>query len=226
MTHLLVIDDDRRIRELLKSFLEDKGYRVSTAGNAIDARAALQGLTFDLILLDVMMPGESGTELAAALRQATNATPILMLSALTETDDRIKGLAAGGDDYLAKPFDPRELLLRIENLLRRTQRVEKVTGEVSFGIFVFDIERGELRSNGVNVHLTSREKDLMRKFAQQGGQSLSRQDLAGHDDTTRGVDVHINRLRQKIEDNPSLPIYLQTVRGAGYALYLDKAKVK
>jgi two-component system, OmpR family, phosphate regulon response regulator OmpR len=221
--HILVIDDDTRIRELLRDFLVAQNYRVSLAANAAEARAFLQSMAVDLAILDVMMPGETGLSLLADLRKTGADFPVLMLSALGETDDRIKGLTAGSDDYLAKPFDPRELVLRLESLLRRSGKVE-APGSVQFGAFEFDLARGELRRDTTVIRLTTRERDLLRMLAASGGEPLSRQDLAGDTagETARAVDVQINRLRQKIEHDPSNPIYLQTVRGEGYALIVDR----
>jgi two-component system, OmpR family, phosphate regulon response regulator OmpR len=221
--HILVIDDDTRIRELLRDFLVTQNYRVSLAANAAEARSFLQGMTIDLAILDVMMPGETGLSLLADLRGRGMDFPVLMLSALGETDDRIKGLSAGSDDYIAKPFDPRELLLRIDNLLRRSAKAD-APDIVQFGDFEFNLERGELRRGTEIIRLTTRERDLLRMLAANGGEPLSRQDLAGDTvgETARAVDVQINRLRQKIEDDPANPIYLQTVRGEGYALLLDR----
>jgi two-component system phosphate regulon response regulator OmpR len=224
--HILVVDDDRRIRELLRSYLMDNGYRVTSAASAAEARERMRGLAFDLIVLDVMMPGESGVALATALRQTRQEMPILMLSALAETQDRIAGLAAGSDDYLSKPFEPRELLLRIQSLLKRARPHTEEPREVVFGGFVFNLQRGDLARDGVPVRLTTRERDMLRLLVKRAGQPLSRQDLAppGQEDSARGVDVQINRLRQKIEDDPANPVFLQTVRGAGYALHVDESR--
>jgi len=225
-SHILVVDDDRRIRELLRSYLVDNGYRVSMAGTAAEARARMQGLAFDLIILDVMMPGESGVGLAQSLRQGRQTVPILMLSALSETPDRIAGLAAGSDDYLSKPFEPRELLLRIQSLLRRAAPAAVEPREALFGDLVFNVQRGDLMRAGAPVRLTTRERDMLRLLVKRAGQPLSRQELAapGQEDSARGVDVQINRLRQKIEDDPANPVFLQTVRGAGYALHVDERR--
>lgn len=219
--HILVVDDDRRIRQLLRTFLEGNGFRVSVASSGAEARERRRGVVFDLIVLDNMMPGETGIELARSLRGAKDMIPLLMLSALAEPSDRIAGLASGSDDYLSKPFEPRELLLRINNLLRR---VPPAAGaEVRFGVFVFQPQRGELRKDGELVKLTSREKDFLRLLAARAGEAVARSDLAppGSGESARSVDVQINRLRQKIERDPSNPIYLQTVRGAGYVLHPD-----
>lgn len=221
--HILVIDDDRRIRELLQSYLADNGFRVSVAQTAAVAREKMRGLAFDLLILDVMMPGETGTALAQALRGSQERVPILMLSALSEIEDRINGLMAGSDDYLPKPFEPRELLLRVQNLLRRAAPPADQRVDVRFGECLFNVPRGELRRNGEVVKLTTRERELLRLFIQNAGRPITRAELApdGAEENARTVDVQINRLRQKIEEDPSNPVYLQTVRGAGYTLHVD-----
>ena len=222
--HILVIDDDRRIRELIKSYLVENGFLVSVAGTAAEARERMRGLTFDLLVLDIMMPGETGLALTKSLRSNGHDVPVLMLSALADTDDRIAGLSMGSDDYLVKPFEPRELLLRIKNLLRRASVAPPVKTDVRFGDFQFNVSRGELRRNGDLVRLTSGEKDLLRLLSHKAGSPLSRLELSqpGSEESARSVDVQINRLRQKIESDPANPLYLQTVRGAGYALFVDK----
>ena len=221
--HILVVDDDRRIRQLLQSFLSDNGYRVTLAASATEARERRRGITFDLLILDIMMPGETGIELTRALRDGNDGVPVLMLSALAETVDRIAGLATGSDDYLSKPFDPQELLLRVGNLLRRSVRSPEPMEDARFGPFCFSLGKGELKRDGEIVRLTSREKDFLRVLAASAGAPVARVELAqpGSEESARSVDVQINRLRQKIEDDPSNPVYLQTVRGAGYVLHLD-----
>jgi two-component system, OmpR family, phosphate regulon response regulator OmpR len=221
--HILVIDDDTRIRELLRSYLVEHGFLVSTAGTAAEARERMRGVVFDLLILDVMMPGQTGRDFAADLRRESEGVPILMLSALAEVDDRIAGLAVGSDDYLVKPFEPRELLLRINNLLKRAGIADEQNRAVTFGEFHFQLARGELRRDGELVRLTSGEKELLRQLAAKPGMPLSRQELApaGQEDKARSVDVQINRLRQKIEADPANPLYLQTVRGSGYALFAE-----
>ncbi|MCS0493819.1 response regulator transcription factor [Ancylobacter sp. MQZ15Z-1] len=218
--HLMIVDDDRRIRDLLSRFLTEHGYRVTTAESAADARARMSGLTFDLLILDVMMPGESGFELARAVR-AESEVPILMLTARSEPGDRIEGLEIGADDYLAKPFEPRELLLRIGNVIKRaatptTQAIEAVR----FGPFVFHLERGELTREGEPVRLTDRERDMLRVLGARPGDTVPRQALVapGVAAGDRAVDVQVNRLRRKIERDPANPTYVQTVRGVGYRL--------
>ncbi|MFD2236270.1 response regulator [Aureimonas populi] len=222
--HLLVVDDDRRIRSLLSRFLSEHGFRVSTAADAAGARRILEGLDFDLLVVDVMMPGENGLELTRSLSQARD-IPILMLTARSEIDDRIGGLEAGADDYLSKPFDPRELMLRINNILRRgapapIQKVENVR----FGPFTFSLSRRELKRENEVIRLTDREQELMVQFAARAGDTIQRQELIGEETEVgeRTVDVQINRLRRKIESDPANPLWLQTVRGIGYRLNIDR----
>ncbi|MBC8036010.1 MAG: response regulator [Rhizobiales bacterium] len=221
--HILVVDDDRRIRQLLQSYLAEHGFLVTVAGTAAEARERRRGIVFDLMVLDIMMPGENGLQLTAALRSGNDHVPVLMLSALAETPDRIAGLATGSDDYLSKPFEPRELLLRIHNLLRRAPPPNQTRQDIRFGAFNFHVERGELRRDGELVKLTSREKEFLRILSQRAGSPVPRSDLAqpGSEESARSVDVQINRLRQKIETDPSAPVFLQTVRGAGYVLHPD-----
>lgn len=223
--HILVVDDDTRLRELLRKYLNDNGYAVTTAGDAAEARQRLAGLAFDLIVLDVMMPGEIGLDFARSLRQR-DAVPILMLTAMGEAEDRIRGLESGADDYLPKPFEPRELLLRIGSILRRVPREDDAAAppELRLGPFVYDVARRELRRAGHPVHLTSAEGALMGILAAAPGRSFTREELGaqlGNGANPRTVDVHVTRLRKKIEDDPRLPRYLQTVRGIGYALRPD-----
>jgi two-component system phosphate regulon response regulator OmpR len=218
--HLLVVDDDRRIRDLLSRFLNGEGYRVTTADNAADARAKLGSLSFDLLVLDVMMPGETGFQLAKSLRQ-TSSVPILMLTARAEADSRITGLELGADDYVSKPFEPRELSLRIGNILRRTIAPPAPAIEsVRFGEFVFHLARGELKRGDEIVHLTDRERDMLRVLAATPGETVPRMALAGGGGgaNERAVDVQVNRLRRKIERDPANPLFVQTVRGIGYRL--------
>jgi two-component system phosphate regulon response regulator OmpR len=219
--HLLVVDDDRRIRDLLSRFLTGEGYRVTTAESAADARANLKSLSFDLLILDVMMPGESGFDFAKSMRAAANDVPILMLTARDAAESRIKGLEIGADDYLSKPFEPRELSLRIANILKRAQPAETTAPEsVRFGPFHYHLARGELRKNEKPIKLTDREREMLRILATTPGETVSRMDLAGNGGNVseRAVDVLVNRLRRKIERNPANPLYVQTVRGIGYRL--------
>ncbi|WP_153768075.1 response regulator transcription factor [Labrenzia sp. CE80] len=222
-SHILLVDDDNRIRELLSRVLVDSGFRVTSAANASDARKFLSGLSFDLLILDIMMPGETGLELAAWLREQST-VPILMLTARSEAPDRIAGLEAGADDYLAKPFEPRELMLRISAILRRggPKRAE-ASPEIRFGPFTFNAARGELKEGDALVRLTDREKQILGIFAEQPGATVPRHKIVGDDSGLgeRTVDVQINRLRRKIETDPGNPAYLQTVRGIGYRLACD-----
>ena len=218
--HLLVVDDDRRIRDLLSRFLAGEGYRVTTADNAKDARAKLTGLSFDLLILDVMMPGETGFDLAKAIR-GTSSVPILMLTARDGAESRIEGLQIGADDYLSKPFEPRELSLRIANILKRAQpAVAPPVESVRFGPFVYHLARGELRKGDDVIRLTDREREMLRILTATPGETVTRLALAGNGDQTseRAVDVQVNRLRRKIESNPANPLFVQTVRGIGYRL--------
>ena len=221
--HLLVVDDDSRIRTLLSRYLGDQGFRVTVAESAAEARRKLEAFDFDLLILDVMMPGESGMDLTAAIRR-TSEVPILMLTARTETDNRIRGLELGADDYVAKPFDPRELILRINNILKRGSSAAKPkSGEVRFGAFAFHLERQELRRGDDPIRLTDRERQLMRIFAERPGETIPRHEIVGSDNSLgdHTADVQINRLRRKIEADPANPVYLQTVRGLGYRLVTD-----
>jgi two-component system phosphate regulon response regulator OmpR len=218
--HLLLVDDDRRIRDLLSRFLAGEGYRVTTAMSAKDARAKLCGLHFDLLILDVMMPGETGFEFARSIR-VDSSVPIIMLTARSEAEARIEGLQIGADDYVAKPFEPRELVLRIGNVLKRSAPAPVVRVEaISFGPYIYHLERGELRQGDEIVHLTDRERDMLRVLAATPGETVPRGALTGGDGTTneRAVDVQINRLRRKIESDPANPLFLQAVRGVGYRL--------
>lgn len=221
--HILVVDDDKRIRELLVSYLAVNGYRVTAAANAAEARKAMTGLTYDVIVLDVMMPGENGLDFAANLRAASNGVPILMLSARSDASDRIKGLAQGSDDYLGKPFEPEELLLRLRNLVKRTVSVKPSQRLVRFGDCVFDMETGELQRASERVHVTGREREILRILVQADGKPVARAAFQpqGSDEAQRAIDVQVNRLRQKIEKDPALPLFLQTVRGEGYCLFTE-----
>ena len=230
--HILIVDDDTRIRDLLKKFLMRQGFLVSAARDAEHARRLLGGLEFDLLVMDVMMPGEDGVSLTRSLRENL-ATPILLLTAKGETEDRIKGLEAGADDYLPKPFEPKELLLRINAILRRMPEAtpaDTAPKVLSLGGYRYDIERGELWQGDAQVRLTATEAQLMKIFSSRVGEPLARGELveelgrggsgAGQAQE-RAVDVQITRLRRKIEADPKQPRYLQTVRGAGYMLAPD-----
>ena len=222
--HVLVVDDDARIRDLLVRYLSQNGFRVTQAGDANTARAKLRGLSFDIIVLDVMMPGESGLSLARELKGIAE-VPVCMLTARAEPEQRTEGLEVGVDDYMTKPFDPRELVLRLNNILRRPKAGVRAapSDEVRMGDFVFHIGRGELRRGNESIRITERERDLLRQFAKAPGTPIARHELASDDSTgsERAVDVQINRLRRKIETDPSNPVFLQTVRGKGYVLYVE-----
>ncbi|MDB5445410.1 MAG: hypothetical protein JWQ97_727 [Phenylobacterium sp.] len=224
--HLLVVDDDDRIRDLLKAYLARAGFRVSSANGGASARRLLEALDFDLAVFDVMMPGEDGLSLTRWLRDqrgTSGRTPVLMLTARGEAGDRIEGLKVGVDDYLAKPFEPEELLLRIEAILRRAQDRPSTAGRISLGRCAFDPDRGELTCEGEPVRLTEAEVTLMRELARTPHEPVERMTLASgaSDPSGRAVDVQVTRLRRKIEDDPKAPRYLQTVRGVGYRLAPD-----
>ena len=228
--HLLIVDDDERIRSLLQQFLIQSDYLVSTAEDAEQARTLLSAIEFDLIILDVMMPGQDGISFTAELRTLQNNTPILLLTARGETEDRIKGLEAGADDYLPKPFEPKELLLRINAILRRMPDLKEdqmMPKTLSLGHLKYDVARNELWEGENQIRLTTTESQLMKIFTSALGEPISRVDLVtslGRDVSSaqdRAIDVQITRLRRKIEVNPGQPRYLQTVRGAGYMLLFD-----
>jgi len=226
--HILVVDDDRRLRDLLARFLGDNGYRVTTAGNAIEADSRLSNLVFDAIVLDIMMPGENGFDFARRFRTGSS-VPILMLTARADSKDRINGLELGVDDYLAKPFEPRELLLRLGNILKRTLAAETPSVAirpefVRFGPFVYGLARGELRKGEEPIRLTEREREILTALAERAGEVVPREELAaqGSAANDRTVDVQMNRLRRKIERDQADPLYLQTVRGVGYRLVTDR----
>jgi len=227
--HLLIVDDDERIRTLLQKYLMRNGFLVSAARDAAHARRVLSGLDFDLIVLDVMMPGEDGIALTKSLRE-TRQTPILLLTAKAETEERIAGLKAGADDYLGKPFEPQELLLRINAILRRIPQEESaspVPKVLHLGTLRYDVDKAEMWQGDARIRLTATEVQLMRIFSATPGEPLSRSKLVeelGRDEgqaQERAVDVQITRLRRKIEADPKQPRYLQTVRGAGYLLQPD-----
>jgi two-component system, OmpR family, phosphate regulon response regulator OmpR len=221
--HLLVVDDDSRIRGLLTRYLSANGFRVTAAGSAEEARRHLAGMAFDLLIIDVTMPGESGMELTEHLREKSD-VPILILTARSEAESRIRGLELGADDYLAKPFEPRELLLRITAILKRGGLPPVPEIEfVRFGPFTFHIRRGELMKGAQLIHITEREREMLRVFAGRPGETVRRHELLKSSDASgeRTVDVQVNRLRRKIEADPANPVHLQTVRGIGYRLIVD-----
>jgi two-component system phosphate regulon response regulator OmpR len=224
--HIVVVDDDDRLRDLLKIYLSDNSFRVTTAENVEVARAKMKNIEFDLIVLDRMMPRESGSDFAISLRRNNNNIPILMLTAMAETVDRIRGLEVGVDDYLIKPFEPRELLLRINSILRRVPEAvpDIIVTQARFGEYLFDLRREELSHGENKVNLTSTEAKLLTIFVENPGTIFSREylmDLVAPGGAERTVDVQVNRLRQKIEANAKLSRYLQTVRGKGYIFWPD-----
>jgi two-component system phosphate regulon response regulator OmpR len=222
--HLLVVDDDARLRALLQRYLGSNGFRVSVASDAAEARALMKSIAFDLLIVDRMMPGETGIDFTRSVR-ANSQVPVLMLTAMGDAQQRIEGLEHGADDYLPKPFEPRELLLRCGALLRRTAPVSRSPHrEVKMGEAVFDPERGELRRKGEPVRLTSSESALLKLFTANAGRPFTRTDLCARMGVTleRSIDVQVTRLRRKIEEDPKLPLYIQTVRGVGYVLVPDR----
>jgi two-component system phosphate regulon response regulator OmpR len=222
--HLLVVDDDQRLRSLLQRYLSANGFRVTAAADAVEARTLIKSIAFDALILDVMMPGENGLDLAADLR-AQSDVPILMLTALGDSGDRIAGLERGVDDYLPKPFEPRELMLRLSSVIRRARNNQPPPHrEVHMGNCVFDPERGELKRSGKRVKLTGSESQLLKLFAANAGRAFSRATLCSrlNIQLERSVDVQVTRLRRKIEEDPKLPLYIQTVRGIGYVLVPDR----
>ena len=226
--HILVIDDDERLRILLRRFLEESGFRVTDARSAQEARNILQGMAFDILVVDVMMPGETGIEFLADLRK-DDPVPALFLTARSETESRIEGLEAGADDYMSKPFEPRELVLRIQRILKRNVLTEQKTtaNDVRFGPFHFDIVSGVLTKAGNRLHITTAEQQLLGIFAETPNTVLSRDDLSNIVDGRmegRSIDVAVARLRRKLEPNPRHPVYLQTVRNRGWMLRTDIAQ--
>lgn len=221
--HILVVDDDDRIRDLLKRFLSREGHRVTTASDAAAARRLLATMTFDLAILDVMMPGEDGLSLLAAIREGRQKeTPVMLLTARGEASDRIAGLKTGADDYLPKPFEPEELALRCAAILRRSHK-DAPPEEVEMSGLVFNAARGELREGDKRIRLTDAELQLLTVLAANAGEPVDREDLAALTSAgmERSVDVQVTRLRRKIEPNPREPIHIQTVRGVGYRLMPD-----
>ena len=222
--HILVVDDDDRIRDLTKRFLTMKGFRVSAAPDAVSARGLMENLAFDLAILDIMMPGEDGLSLLSGIRKGpARETPVMLLTARGQTSDRIEGLRLGADDYLAKPFEPEELVLRCEAILRRAQKSAPPPDEVEMSGLVFNAARGELKSGDERIRLTDAGLQLLTVLARNPGEAVSREDLAVLTSAglERSVDVQVTRLRRKIEPNPKEPVHIQTVRGVGYRLMPD-----
>lgn len=221
--HVLIVDDDLRTRTLLQRYLLENGYRASVAANGEEARRVLGSMEFDLLILDVMMPGISGFDLTKRVRMASG-VPVMLLTARGLPQDRIEGLECGADDYLTKPFEPRELLLRAGALLRRSRQPAPAGQSLTFGDCMFDAGRGELRRNGDLVRLTSGELALLRALCQRPGEPVSRSNLVEITSSgmERSIDVQVTRLRKKIEPDPKMPLYLQTIRGVGYVLITDQ----
>lgn len=223
---ILVVDDDNRLRRLLQKYLTENGFRVFAAANTKEADEMMSWYIFDLLVVDVMMPDETGIEFTKRLRAGNQNVPILILTAMSETDDRINGLEAGADDYLPKPFEPRELLLRINGILRRvmSKPPEKQKAEIKFGIHRYDLDERVLYCENERIRLPVAEAALLQLLAERAGQEISREDLArqtGNETNLRTIDVQITRLRRKIEPDASTPKYIQTIRGKGYSLIPD-----
>jgi len=221
--HILVVDDDDRIRQLLSRYLRENGFIVATAKDAFDAEALMKLTLYDALVVDVMMPGRTGFEFTTDLRKSSD-MPVLLLTALGETSDRISGLEAGADDYLPKPFEPKELLLRLKAILRRRDKIPQAVTTFRMGKWTYDPELNELTSGDETQRLTSVESNLLENLAKHAGKVLSREELArlcGLDGNDRTIDVQVTRLRRKIEDDSKVPRYLQTIRGQGYMLRVD-----
>lgn len=223
---ILVIDDDTRLRKLLQKYLSENGFRVFSAANTAEADEMMSWYVFDLLVVDVMMPGESGIDFTKRLRSDGQPVPVLILTAMGEADDRISGLESGADDYLPKPFEPRELLLRINSILRRvmSKPPEKQKAEIKFGIHRYDLDEHVLYRGEERLRLPAAEAALLQLLAERAGQEISRDDLArqtGNETNLRTIDVQITRLRRKIEPDASAPRYIQTIRGKGYSLIPD-----
>ena len=219
--HILVVDDDDRIRELVKQYLEENNYMVTTAIDAFDAKKKLDIIKFDILILDIMMPGKSGLSLTEEIKK-TNSTPVILLTAKGEAEDRIKGLEIGADDYLGKPFEPKELLLRIKNILNKTKKTI-LPNEIYIGNSIINLKKLQIKTNKKTIKINPQEKKVLEKMLEVPGKIFSRNDIGKIIDISkeRTVDVIITRLRQKIETNPKNPKYLQTVRGSGYALWIE-----
>ena len=224
LPHILIVDDDKRILQLINDYLIKNNFRISTADNALKAREKIENIEFDLIILDIMMPGESGLKLTDTLKKNNFKTPILLLSALGNADDRIKGLEIGANDYLAKPFEPKELLLRMKNLIKKNKYNKQKTKIVKFGPYTFNLKKEILKKNGKIFILTSSETKLLYILAKSDGKPIIRYNLSkilNIPTTSRALDVQITRLRNKIENNKKFPTYIQTVRGRGYVLKVE-----
>ena len=224
LPHILIVDDDKRILQLINDYLSKNNFRISTANNSLIAREKIENIEFDLIVLDIMMPGESGLKLTDSLKKNNFKTPILLLSALGNPDDRIKGLEIGANDYLTKPFEPKELLLRIKNLIHKNKYNKQKTKIVKFGPYAFNLKKEILKKNGKIFILSSSEAKLLYILAKNDGKPIFRNNLSkilNIANTSRALDVQITRLRNKIENNKKFPTYIQTVRGRGYVLKVE-----
>ena len=219
--HILVVDDDNRIRDLIKQYLEENNFLVTSAKDALDAKKKLEILKFDILVLDIMMPGESGLSLTKEIKKK-NSTPIILLTAKGETQDRIKGLELGADDYLGKPFEPKELLLRIKNILYKIQK-PILSDEIYIGNTIVNLKKLEIKINNKIKKINPQEKKVLEKMLETPGKIFSRDNIGKiiNISKERTIDVMITRLRQKIESNPKNPKYLQTIRGSGYALWIE-----
>ena len=219
--HILVVDDDDRIRELVKEYLEENQFLVTTANDALDAKKKLEIIKFDILVLDIMMPGESGLSLTKEIKK-NNPIPIILLTAKGETQNRIEGLEFGADDYLGKPFEPKELLLRIKNILNKT-RVQRLPEKISIGNSLINLKRLNIKTKDEIKKINPQEKKILEKMLESPGKVFSRNDIGKiiNISKERTIDVVITRLRQKIESNPKNPKYLQTIRGSGYVLWIE-----
>ena len=221
ISHILVVDDDNRIRELVKEYLEENNFLVTTAKDAYDAKKKLEIIKFDILVLDIMMPGESGLSLTKYIKK-NNQTPIILLTAKGETSDRIQGLEVGADDYLGKPFEPKELLLRINNILNKIQK-PMLSNAIYIGDALINLKKLNIKINKKNKKINPQEKRILEKMLEYPGKVFSREDIGKiiNISKERTIDVMITRLRQKIESNPKNPKYLQTIRGSGYVLWIE-----
>ena len=219
--HILVVDDDDRIRELVKQYLEENNFLVNTAADAFEAKKKIDIIKFDILILDIMMPGKSGLSLTKEIKK-TNQTPVILLTAKGETTDRIQGLEIGADDYLGKPFEPKELLLRIKNILNKTQKPH-IPNEIYIGNALINLKKLNIKINNKIVKINPQEKQILEKMLEVPGKVFSRNDIGRiiNISKERTIDVMITRLRQKIESNPKNPKYLQTIRGSGYVLWIE-----
>jgi two-component system phosphate regulon response regulator OmpR len=218
--HILIVDDDDRIRDLVKEYLVENNFLVSTARDALDAKKKLEIIKFDILILDIMMPGESGLSLTKEVKK-NNSTPIILLTAKGETEERIEGLEVGADDYLGKPFDPKELLLRINNILNKIQ-IPILPEEIYIGDALINLKKLNIKMNNKVKKINPQEKKILEKMLETPGKVFSRDDIGEIISITkeRTIDVMITRLRQKIESSPKNPKYLQTIRGSGYVLWI------